>query len=242
MNKLQSFFWFDERITVRKRMREVFRVVVYCALNPSQWKYFLKWIKSIGPNQSALEDRIPWMSYSSIDFLNRVVNKNMTVFEYGSGGSTLFFSDRSEKVVSIEHDEKWYKKLQKVLSEEQINNVQYFLKKPKKISSKQYKEEYYRSWREQNASFRNYVTHINNYEDKYFDIVSVDGRSRVPCIREAYDKVRPGGYIVLDNSSRKDYFEAFLFLRQKGCVEINFFGLLGYETTLNQTTIWRVKT
>ena len=37
---------------------------------------------------------IPWMNYGIIDFLESRLNNKMTVFEYGSGASTLYFAKK----------------------------------------------------------------------------------------------------------------------------------------------------
>ena len=52
--------------------------------------------------KTPLDLEIPWFSYSAIDFLEEFLNNSMTVCEYGSGGSTLFFAQRTATVFSIE--------------------------------------------------------------------------------------------------------------------------------------------
>lgn len=42
-----------------------------------------------------VENRIPWMVPAAIYALDRFITKEDTVLEIGSGGSTLFFSDRA---------------------------------------------------------------------------------------------------------------------------------------------------
>ena len=56
---------------------------------------------------------IPWLSYPCIDFLNERLNPNLKLFEYGSGNSTFYYAAKVQKVVSVEHDSAWYKKLNK---------------------------------------------------------------------------------------------------------------------------------
>lgn len=59
-----------------------------------------------------------------------------------------------------------------------------------------------------NASFEEYVKSIEEYPDESFDLVLVDGRHRSFCIPHAIPKVRPGGYLMLDNSDRRGYRDA----------------------------------
>lgn len=56
----------------------------------------------------------------------------MIVFEYGSGGSTLFFQKYVKKIISIEHNRIWYKKMLKFLRKKDISFNSYFLIEPEK--------------------------------------------------------------------------------------------------------------
>src|SRR4051812_40445225 len=58
--------------------------------------------------KTPLDLEIPWFSYAAIDFLETFLRPHMTVCEYGSGGSTIFFAKRTKSVVSIESDPKWH--------------------------------------------------------------------------------------------------------------------------------------
>ena len=51
---------------------------------------------------------IPWMTYLAINFIEKRIKKEMTVFEYGCGNSTLWWAKRVKLVVSCEHDRQWY--------------------------------------------------------------------------------------------------------------------------------------
>ena len=39
--------------------------------------------------QKPLDRALPWISFGAIDFIGRSLRPDMTVFEWGSGGSTL---------------------------------------------------------------------------------------------------------------------------------------------------------
>lgn len=64
------------------------------------------WFKSrkTGSPVGKDDEPIPWMTYPFIDFIEPRLNKNLIVFEFGSGNSTLFFSKRTGRVVSVDHD------------------------------------------------------------------------------------------------------------------------------------------
>lgn len=49
---------------------------------------------------------LPWFTYGAIEFLDRVVDGGMRVFEYGAGFSTLWWQ-RAARVHSVDHDPAW---------------------------------------------------------------------------------------------------------------------------------------
>src|SRR5437660_7893940 len=73
--------------------------------------------------KTPLDLEVPWFSYAAIDFLEKFLRPNMTICEYGSGGSTLFFSQRAKSVYSIEDNQKWYDLVSQRLKEKAVNNV-----------------------------------------------------------------------------------------------------------------------
>ena len=87
----------------------------------------LGWINSVGKNSSvdANNSPIPWMTYSILPFLDQRLKKSFSVFEYGSGNSTLWLAERVGSVVSIEHDRDWFHKVSRDLPD----NVSFHLRK-----------------------------------------------------------------------------------------------------------------
>ena len=74
--------------------------------------------------RTPLDLELPWFSYAAIDFLKEFLKPEMTVCEYGSGGSTLFFARRVKSVFSIEDNREWFERVTQRLRELQIKNVQ----------------------------------------------------------------------------------------------------------------------
>src|SRR5262249_36631229 len=62
-----------------------------------------------------LRYREPWIVFDAIDFLNIYDLQNKRVFEYGSGGSTLFWLKKGAICVSVEHDRAWYYSVKKFM-------------------------------------------------------------------------------------------------------------------------------
>src|SRR5712692_963092 len=54
-----------------------------------------------------IESGLPWFTFGAIDFLQSWVKPHHRVFEYGCGGSTLFFAARAARVVCVEHNKSW---------------------------------------------------------------------------------------------------------------------------------------
>jgi len=154
-------------------------------------------------NQQAMDgngEPLPWVTYSFIDFIKTRLNKEMRIFEFGSGSSTLFYAKRVKRVVSVEHDEAWYNKI---------------------VKSKPENAEMIFSKLERGGDYAQKAVTVA----EQFDIIIVDGRDRVNCCKNSIAALAPGGVIVLDDSERKDYEEAGVFLKGAGFKELSFSGI-----------------
>ncbi|HWQ91638.1 MAG TPA: class I SAM-dependent methyltransferase [Clostridia bacterium] len=142
-------------------------------------------------DKTPLDLEIPWFSYAAIDFLKQFLRPDMTVCEYGSGGSTLFFAARVASVFSIEDNPDWFQRVSQRLREKQVSNVTiqlypYDFKNPVDFEQSAY---------------------LNAIPDQQFDVIVVDGSEewtqvRPICFAKAQTHVRPGGIIVVDDSWR----------------------------------------
>lgn len=178
-------------------------------------KQFRRWIKDKHSGDNSLTRELPWMTYDAIDFLASICKSSKRVFEWGSGGSTLFFSKRCLQVVSIEHDQKWSELLAGKLKDLPVANVDYMEVPGEKIldwTEKDYRDpDDFISGDKKSVglSYEKYVKIIDTYPDSYFDIVVVDGRARNCCIKRAIPHVKKGGYLVVDNTEREYYLGGF---------------------------------
>ncbi|MCA6075226.1 class I SAM-dependent methyltransferase [Fulvivirga sedimenti] len=158
--------------------------------------------------------KVPWTSPASIAIFRKILSSDMKGFEYGSGGSTLFFAKLLNHLVSVEHDTGWYRKVEDQIKG--LSNVDYELIPPKLNSGK--------------PDYTEYSDYILQFPENSFDFVLVDGRNRVQCCKNAIDRLKPGGILVLDNSEREYYAEVFELL--KGWKMVNT------TTGLTDTTFW----
>ncbi|HEY83015.1 MAG TPA: class I SAM-dependent methyltransferase [Dehalococcoidia bacterium] len=199
------------------------------------------WLRSLLPWHTPLSDEAPWIPFKARKWLESYLKPDMTVFEYGSGGSTIFLAQRAKELISIEHDKEWYNLVSSALRKKGISNCKYFLHEPEKIfgETPSYGCQSYTSTRMKGFSLMNYVKSIERYQDGSFDLVIVDGRARASCVFHALNKIRDGGYLMLDNSARQEYDEAKSLLADYK--RTDFSGLTPYSTSLSQTSVWEIK-
>src|SRR5215470_9498452 len=86
--------------------RKIGRVLVNLIQHPQYLSRCL--VDNVVNGKTPLDLEVPWFSYAAIDFLDTFLKPNMTVCEYGSGGSTVFFARRVRSVFSIEDNSKWH--------------------------------------------------------------------------------------------------------------------------------------
>lgn len=203
-------------------------------------------MKGGNPIQSA----IPWLTYSSIDYIEKYLNHDMKVFEYGGGGSTLYFASRVAELVTVEHDTSWYEQLDRLMKSEHENfNWQGFLipgkRRLQQTSDEQLdaaNPDHYHSKDEVSKEllFYEYASKIEDFQPQSFDLILVDGRARPSCLKHAISRCKSGGLLVLDNSDR-DYYTAQLEKSLNSCfdVVVDEYGPVPYLRNFSKTTVYR---
>lgn len=212
---------------------------------PKLTTFFVPWITSnLDPNRSAIKDEAPWVTFEAKEWIEAFLiqnhSKEMIVFEYGSGGSTIFFARRVLKVFSVEHNPAWYRVIRNILQKRNVSNCKYLLMEPQSVPvciSDATDPYSYASQEYASMSFEAYVKSIDACLNKCFDLVFIDGRARPSCILHARNKVKPGGFIILDNSER-DYYSLGKELLSDW-ERMDFFGPGPYGRYFWQTSIWR---
>ncbi len=68
------------------------------------------WFKSFNTKESIDKDGnpIPWNTYPFIKFIEPRLTKYFIVFEFGSGNSTIWYSQRVKSITAVENDPNWY--------------------------------------------------------------------------------------------------------------------------------------
>jgi precorrin-6B methylase 2 len=165
----------------------------------------------VGPN----DEPLPWITYPAIEFLEIRLRKTLDVFEFGAGNSTLYYASRVRSVTSVEHDSDWHK----IIGEAIPSNVTLMFRELV------YGGEYAKS-----------VLGAG----RCYDIIVIDGRDRVNCVKNAVQMLKQGGVIILDDSQRPNYSSAKEHLCKLGFRNIEFWGISpGYVNRMCTTIFYR---
>lgn len=147
------------------------------------------------------------------------------VFEYGSGGSTLWLQDRASRVHSVEHNQLWYDRMSCMTADNVT--LQFVPGSHDGTLGSPVEPEIY---------FDEYVRTIDAQHDNSLDLLVVDGRARVACGLAGLSKIKPGGMLLLDDSDRERYRS--LYSRLDGWPSFVATGLKLGASYIAQTTIW----
>lgn len=151
--------------------------------------------------ESAISRGLPWISYPALRLLEDVVKPGMRVFEWGSGGSTVFFARKGCRVTSIESSEVWHGRLESglsVLTPEQRSNVDLrFIK----AHAQEYPQ-----------GLDAYVSSV--LDGGPWDLILVDGWERVRCAETAQVTLAPDGILIFDNSDQPQFASVRLRLQE----------------------------
>jgi len=173
------------------------------------------WFKSFYKKEKKKKNNapIPWCTYPYISFIGPRLKKTFSVFEFGSGNSTKWLSARVGKIISIEHDKIWYEKLNNTMP----SNVSLVYKELKP-----------------NGEYANFI----NETGEKFDIIVVDGRDRINCIKNSIKSLAENGVLILDNSNVEEYSEGIQFLTDNKFKRLDFHGMFPIITISGSTTIF----
>ena len=173
------------------------------------------WMRSLrsGEPSSADGAPLPWMNLSVVKLLEGRLSKDMSLFEFGSGYSTAFYARHVKDVVSVEYNQEWIDKIEPALPD---NATIVFV--PDDVDGA-----YCRAAADRGGAF---------------DVVVVDGRDRVNCAKQSVHSLSDDGVVILDDSHRERYREAFDFLGARGFKHLSIEGLKVTDFGVFETTIF----
>src|SRR5215472_12937868 len=123
----------------------------------------------------------PWLTRDAIEFLQQYLRQNMYGFEFGSGRSTKWLARRIGRLVSVEDNPIWYRRITQELVGLDVD---------------------YR-FASSSIGCEGYVGPLLAFPDETFDFIIIDGNWRDACVAAAARKVKRSGIIVIDNADER---------------------------------------
>jgi hypothetical protein len=172
-------------------------------------------LKSVSNKRSidAGGEPIPWYTYPAIEYIKQLDFSGKSVFEYGAGNSTIFWSRIARRVVSVEDDEIWHETVSR-----QVTAVATVIFEP---------------------DLESFVSTITRVPGR-FDVIVIDGPARgltrLKCCKAARAYLNEGGIIILDNS---DWLpESAAFLRSTGLLQVDMTGFAPLNANTGTTSFF----
>jgi SAM-dependent methyltransferase len=136
----------------------------------------------------------PWIVPAAVGWVSRRIRSDWSVLELGAGRSTVWFARRAGRVLSFEDNEFWAGQTRVRLRELGLGNVELRVGPVEELPDA-----------------------AAALPDASFDLVVVDfleapAVTRVDVLKPTMKKVKPGGLLLLDDSDRPGYAQAFELL------------------------------
>jgi hypothetical protein len=158
------------------------------------------------------------LTYPAIDWLDSVLAPGYEVFEYGMGGSTMWFAARVAHVTGVDHNREWVQSLR--LPANVTAKVAPCLGDLLRADAQD-----------------PYVRAIDGADWKY-DIVLIDGMARLSCVSAAHRALAPTGLVIFDNSDKPTNAPARQELTELGYSRIDFCGTRPGSGFLGCTSVY----
>ena len=152
-------------------------------------------------NRQLTAESRPWLTEAAIIFIENLCreNSNLKILEFGSGGSTIWFAQRTKNLVSIEHNPKWYNLVTQVLENLNLSNLNlsHLHAEPNLLVTRKL------------LNPPAYYQVCAEFADHSFDLILIDALERVNCATQAVRILKPGGVLMLDNCERPQYLPIY---------------------------------
>lgn len=146
---------------------------------------------------------VPHLQENDTALFNKYVMKAKKYFEFGSGMSTLYVGNfpNIESVISIENNMKWFKQIK--TASENNTKIQIFY-----IDTNSKNTEWGRPSAINIEKFKKYYMSYKPIYD--CDLIMIDGRFRVSCCLDLYDKINDSTIIFFDDFNNRKYYSDVL--------------------------------
>jgi SAM-dependent methyltransferase len=184
----------------RRSLRWLGRIPRDCATYPASAPDAVAWFRRGRRQLAPLEVRQPFINRPARRRLASLVGPGTEVVEVGSSSSTLWLEDRGASVWSLEHDPAW------------AERVRGELRRPEAVHLVEPDGDGRHRSEATGQTFDSYLDALDGLAPSSADLVIVDGRCRAECVRRLREVVRPGGWLVLDDSQRDRYLPGISLL------------------------------
>jgi len=89
----------------------IIQLYVNSAIKDNGWFKSYKTKESVDKNGNP----IPWNTYPFLSFIEQRLKPEFDVFEYGSGNSTIWYAQKVNSIIAVEHNKEWYEKVKLML-------------------------------------------------------------------------------------------------------------------------------
>jgi len=134
----------------------------------------------------------PWLCPGTVAALQGYLKPTHRMWEFGSGRSTLWFARHVGTLISIEHNTPWFQTVQGQLVAAKVQNAELRLI-PLDHPETEPEADHY-------EPLPRYVAQLLEEAPASLDVLLVDGHYRTTCIRAGLDRLKPGGWLVVDDA------------------------------------------
>ena len=142
-------------------------------------------------NMNDLSRFTPMMHKAEYELVQRYLNKDDIFLEWGSGNSTLYFSQFVKQIISIEHNRQWLDNVREKIDANKVTNVLQVHVPAVDGESK-------------DVQFKDYIDYPKNNGLKFTKVL-IDGRARKFCAKAIYDMIDENIIVFIHDYNRPDY-------------------------------------
>jgi len=157
----------------------------------------------------------PLMTDKEKNCILKYLKPNYVMFEWGSGGSTLYFPQFVKKYISIEHQMHWFRHIR--------NNLRRYKDINNKITLKYIPQNMDYDYEDKNWKyewFKDYIDSIETFGINKYDVVLIDGENRTRgfCAEKALDYIDKNSIVFIHDyyvRSKIHYIESYYDVIEK---------------------------
>ncbi|RIW13621.1 hypothetical protein D0X99_15360 [Algoriphagus lacus] len=212
----------------------------YSKTYPIPWKAFSEFPVYYSYNKilkSPAELGLPWIAHGAFLYKENYLTPTMRILEFGCGGSTLYFAKKACQVISIEDNHEWYsvmKERTKTFSDVELRHIP--------VDKEFVGGEFASNMDElkHTNSYKNYALGASDVQDESIDVLVIDGRARIGCLRTNLSKLKRNGIVLFDNTDRTAYAGGIQEILGEWD-RLDFSGVTVSEYYFTQTSIFKRK-